>query len=211
MNKHTGCEEKNVRTVSFLCQKEGTTDLFKCKENGKVYCRQSVPGNDKKVRWLTTNKWKGGYEADMPLKAGIKVIVVDKNGCFVFDETTVEAAHPEDTFAEKRHQFFSEEIKSIVQKESKAKSLIDHNTARERVLSKMDDYGYTGDIDIWFYTMTEELSEDVVATYETLRGSVQLYATKLKHQVTGQEFIEYLLQDKKEDIVLDICGYAFAE
>ena len=203
----------DVRTVSyFSTYDEMTKELYRCEENGKIYCRQKVPGNDKQVRWLSTNKWRSGYEPDSPLKPGITIKVVDKRGQVVFEEVTKKTDDEEVSYAVKKHQFFSEEVKSIARREQKIRVLTEHNVFCKMICDKMQDYDYKGDRDTWFYgSCVEELSEAVVATYETLRGPVSVYAIKNRHKVTGQMFMEYILKDKKDETVFDICGYALIE
>ena len=86
---------------------QGAEELYKNIENNRVYVRQ--PANVPEiVFWLTSNKWQGGYEADCPIKAGITMIVVDKNENELYRETLVEDNWNSGSSASKKAPFLYE-------------------------------------------------------------------------------------------------------
>lgn len=79
----------NVRHAVFFASQRGCSeDLYRIKENGHVVVRQEMGRDDDRVRWLTANKWIGGYEANCPFKDGLMIDVVDKEGRLLFTEST---------------------------------------------------------------------------------------------------------------------------
>ena len=59
--------------------------MYRCRETGKVYIRQEC--DDNYVRWFTSSKWIGGYEADCPLREGLELRIVGKDKSPLFLET----------------------------------------------------------------------------------------------------------------------------
>lgn len=100
----------NTRTVRFMAE-QNAEDLYRCIDNGQVYIRQRC--DEDHVRWLTANKWQGGYEASCPMKEGIVIRVVDKDGTVLFEETLVHNEWYESTVAVKKGGFFDEEIQKV--------------------------------------------------------------------------------------------------
>lgn len=95
---------ENVRTVVLMGEQRGSgEDLFRCKETGKVYIRQEC--DDDHVRWLTSSKWSGGYEADCPMKEGLEIRISDKAGNVLFVEKIVKEEGYDWTVAKKEAPF----------------------------------------------------------------------------------------------------------
>lgn len=94
----------NVRTLTFKESQRGVgEDLYLTKESRNVLIRQML--DDNTVRWLTANKWSGGYEADCPVKDGLVLNVVDKQGKIIFTETTYRTDWNGAGQADKKHPF----------------------------------------------------------------------------------------------------------
>lgn len=90
----------SIRTVVFMADQRGVgEDLYRCKETGKVYIRQEC--DEEYVRWFTSEKWRGGYEASCPMREGLELRIVDKDGSLLFRESIVKAPGYSDTVAEK--------------------------------------------------------------------------------------------------------------
>lgn len=105
------CEDKynHVRTLTFIGEQHGACeDLYITKETGIILIRQCL--DDATVRWLTANKWSGGYEADCPVKDGLILNVVDVDGKSIFTEITYHTEWNGGGQAEKKHPFSWEKV-----------------------------------------------------------------------------------------------------
>ncbi len=79
----------NVRTARLICSQRGfAQDVYRLAETGRAVIRQPLDEKSSLVRWLTADKWSGGYEPSNYLKDGLMIDVVDESGAVVFTENT---------------------------------------------------------------------------------------------------------------------------
>ena len=135
----------SIRTVVFMADQRGVgEDLYRCKETGKVYIRQEC--DEEYVRWLTSNKWIGGYEASCPMREGLELHIVGKDGSPLFRESIVKAPGYSDTVAEKIAPFSWEAIGAMAGEQAMKLRLRDY----EKV-AKLSFLGKT----VWLACQTE--------------------------------------------------------
>ena len=72
------------------------------KRPGKSISGRSA--DDDHVRWLTSSKWSGGYEADCPMKEGLEIRISDKAGNVLFVEKIVKEEGYDWTVAKKKRR-----------------------------------------------------------------------------------------------------------
>lgn len=95
-----------MNLLSVVCfDTQGAEELYFCKGNGHIYVRQPVTYDS--VRWLTTSKWSGGYEADTPLARNTLVQICDTE-----NNVHVESVES-DGVAQKKVPFVREAVKQF--------------------------------------------------------------------------------------------------
>ena len=100
--------DDNVRVLRFKTSQRGVgEDVYYCKENKRYYIRQETNiDNPPTVFWLSCTKghdscgWSG-YEASAPLRAGLIMRVVGKDGNVEFEEVIEQNSWNKDTHAKK--------------------------------------------------------------------------------------------------------------
>ena len=104
-------ENNNVRELRF----KTSQDVYYCKANGRCYIRQATNIEDPPtVFWLSCTKghdncgWSG-YEASAPLRAGLIMRVLKKDGSVEFEEVVEQNSWNQDTHAKKVGLFSWEE------------------------------------------------------------------------------------------------------
>lgn len=108
--------DSNVRELRFKTSQAGVgEDVYYCKATKRCYIRQETNITDPPaVFWLSCTKghdncgWSG-YEASAPLRAGLIMRVVGKNGEVEFEETIEQNSWNQDTHAKKVGLFSWEE------------------------------------------------------------------------------------------------------
>lgn len=108
--------DSNVRELRFKTSQAGVgEDVYYCKTTKRCYIRQETNITDPPtVFWLSCTKghdncgWSG-YEASAPLRAGLIMRVVGKNGEVEFEETIEQNSWNQDTHAKKVGLFSWEE------------------------------------------------------------------------------------------------------
>lgn len=199
--------QEMVRTVRFM-RDQGAEDLYRCEENGNVYVRQRC--DDSHVRWLTSEKWRGGYEASCSMKAGLTIRVVDPQRNVLFEENIVQKDGFSGTVATKEGPFSDEAIKKVASEVASRSKLRSYNEWKEILMRSAKLNDFSGYYDNWLYD----------ATYGPVRSlfnfqylGVPAYCTiqKATHNVSGQTWECVEIRDKSKQTVLEICGYVLEE
>ena len=199
----------NVITVKWICN-QSAEDVYRSVEKPhRVYVRQ--PSNcDDLVFGYTTNKWRGGYEASCPIKAGITMRVVDDNGNCLFEEPLIEYPWSVGMSAKKVGDFSYEAIRKLEKSFREALNLSEYGRWRDWILSLKEQYGYKGYNDNWMYWETKTIErEKLNATYEYLGKKCHLVREKEKHKICGCEWESFTLVDEKDIECIALCGYRF--
>lgn len=97
------------------------------------------------MRWLTSNKWIGGYEASCPMREGLELHIVGKDGSPLFRESIVKAPGYSDTVAEKIAPFSWEAIGAMAGEQAMKLRLRDYYGWKEWLLKSADEVGFTGE------------------------------------------------------------------
>ncbi len=106
----------NIRELRFKTSQRGTgEDVYYCKATKRCYIRQETNITDPPaVFWLSCTKgsdhcgWSG-YEASAPLRAGLVMRVLKKDGSVDFEEIIEQNGWAQDTPAKKVAPFSWEE------------------------------------------------------------------------------------------------------
>lgn len=136
----------NIRTVVFMVDQRGVgEDLYRCKETGKVYIRQEC--DEEYVRWFTSEKWRGGYEASCPMREGLELRIVGKDGSPLFRESIVKAPGYSDTVAEKIAPFSWEIIRALAAEQAQKLGLRSYDEWKDWLLKSAEEIGFDGEKD----------------------------------------------------------------
>lgn len=194
--------EKEITVRYFASQ--SAEDLYRCTESAAVFVRQ--PCDDKYVRWLTSSKWKGGYEASCSLREGIKLRVVDGAGNLLFCERVVKADGYMDTVAEKTGAFSREAITALTEDITKRFALASYDDWKGWLMKEAEAAGYEGYYDNWLYD-NEYDALVKIAKMDFL--GVSVYATKqtARHCKCGKVWTEYEIRTADLSTCVAICGF----
>ncbi len=197
--------ESNIRTVRYFASQSGE-DLYRCEESGGVYIRQEC--DDQYVRWLTSSKWQGGYEASCPMREGIIIRVVDRGGSTLFEETVVKADGYMDTVAEKVGAFSREAIMALEEDIRKRFDLEVYDEWKSWLMKEAEAAGYDGYCENWIYDA--EYEDPVkIAKMDFLGVSVYAVAQTAKHRKCGKSWTDYEIRTVDLSTCVAICGYVF--
>lgn len=200
--------EGNVRTVRFIGE-QNAEDLYRCEESGKVYVRQRC--DEKCVRWLTSIKWRGGYEADCCLREGLILRIVGKDKQVLYEETVVKAEGYCDTVAYAVAPFSDEAIDVIACEAADKYDLKNYAEWKTMLMRSAKEHKFTGYSDNWCYAEVEYGKVKTLFECEYLGVPACCTAQEATHKVSGQKWTCVEIRDKKKEIVLEICGYIFEE
>lgn len=200
----------NLRTVVFMTDQRGNCeDLYRCKETGKVYIRQES-GDDGHVRWLTSSRWHGGYEADCPMKEGLILRAVDKSGKVLFEERLIKEEGVTGTWAVKIGPFSWEAVNALAEEIAKQYGLRTYEEWKSWLLADMqaDSKIYPEN---WLFAMVDREPPIILARMDFL--GVKAYAVYLweKHTACGKSWNCFEIRDSALDTCLAICGYQYEE
>lgn len=185
---------------------QSAEELYKNIENNRVYVRQ--PANVSEiVFWLTSNKWQGGYEADCPIREGITMVVVDKNGNELFRETLVKDDWNGGTSASKKAPFLYEATKECARKCAENNLLASHKWWYDWLLSYKEEFGYEGYDDNWLYTECTSLKDKVIGSIDILGKEYKLVRKDYKHNICNKTWKVVFLIEKGSVDADEICGY----
>lgn len=200
----------NMRTVVFIADQKGSgEDLYRCKENGRVYIRQES-GDEGHVRWLTSSKWTGGYEADCPMKEGLILRAVDKTGKELFEEVLIKEEGVSGTWAVKVGPFSWEAINALAEEMAKQHGLRPYEEWKAWLLSDMpaDSKIYREN---WLFAMVDRQKPKVLARMDFLGVTAYAVSQEEKHTACGRSWTSFEIRDEAMDTCLAICGYKFEE
>lgn len=201
---------ENLRTVVFMADQRGNgEDLYRCKETGKVYIRQES-GDDDHVRWLTSSKWTGGYEADCPMREGIILCVVDKDGKVLFKEKLIKEDGVTGTWAVKEGPFSWEAVYALADEMAKQHNLRTYEEWKTWLLADMpaDSKIYQ---DNWLFAMADRQSPKKLARMDFLGVTAFATSQEEKHTTCGKSWTTFEIRDAGMDTCLAICGYEYEE
>ena len=198
----------NIRTVVFLDDQRGTgEDLYRCKETGKVYIRQEC--DDEYVRWLTSNKWMGGYEASCPMREALEFHIVGKDGELLFREPIIKVPGYSCTVAEKIAPFSWEAISALEDEQTKKLGLHGYYEWKDWLMKAANDMGFVGDENIWLYTRIECSNVEKISKLSYLVKTVWLTAQKEKHIVCEKQWTCYEIRSADLMKTEALCGFMF--
>ena len=197
-----------TRTVRFM-DVQDAEDLYRCHENGKVYVRQQC--DDTHVRWLTSIKWRGGYEASGPLKAGITMRVVDGFDNVLFEERLRVEDGYDETVAAKASGFSWEEIKKIGARFLELEKLRSYNDWKQWMEQAAQKHQYAGYLENWMWWEVEYEKPFVLAKSDYLGKTAYVTFQKATHKISGKPWVVFEVRDSSKLDVLHICGYKFEE
>jgi len=197
-----------TRTVRFM-EVQDAEDLYRCQENGKVYVRQQCDKTH--VRWLTSIKWRGGYEASCPLKAGITMRVVDSNDNVLFEERLVVEDGYSDTVAPKACGFSWEELRRLGDSICASQKLRSYDEWKKWLMQAALEHGYTGYRENWLWWEVEYEKCRTLACSEYLGKTAYITIQKAIHKISGQTWEVVEIKDQSKLDTLHICGYIFEE
>lgn len=199
---------ENVRTMTFMaCQSGLAEDLYRCKETGRVYIRQTC--NDEYVRWLTSSKLSGGYEAECSLREGLVLHIVDRNGAFLIRESIIKVKGYMYTVAEKIAPFSWEAIKAFADEQAEKHSLRDYEEWKAWLMADAEAARFVGDKDTWMYYHVEYGTTEKVARLDYLGKTAYATVTEATHTICGKKWKCYEIMSADMMDVEALCGYAF--
>lgn len=200
--------ESNVRTVRYIGT-QSAEDLYRCVENNRVYIRQIC--DDRYVRWLSSNKWRGGYEASASLKEGLVMTVVNKANEPLFAETLVCKEGYCDTVAEKMCGFADEELKKIAHRVIEQMNLKEYNQWKAWMMRSAKKCQYTGYSENWMYAEVDYTEEQVLFKCEYLGQEAVVTTETAVHRISGQTWKYVEIKDKSRTETLWLCGFIYEE
>ncbi len=199
--------ESNIRTVRYFASQSGE-DLYRCEETGGVFVRQEC--DEQHVRWLTANKWQGGYEADCPLRENIVIHVVDRGGSMLFQETIIKVDGYVDTVAEKIGAFSNEAIRALAEDLRKRFDLATYDDWKEWLLKEAEAAGFNGYYENWLYDAEYEAPVKI-AKMDFLGVSVYAITQKAKHRKCGKTWTDYEIRTADLSTCVAICGFVLGK
>lgn len=199
---------ENVRTVVLMGDQRGSgEDLFRCKETRKVYIRQEC--DEDHVRWLTSSKWSGGYEADCPMKEGLEIRISDKAGNVLFVEKIVKEEGYDWTVAKKEAPFSWNAILQAATEIEKKFGLKSHEEWKDWILADREASGHSGYWENWAFGEVDYEPVEKIEPRYLLGQKVLVTKQKAKHRISQKEWTDIEIRTIDLATVLEICGYMF--
>lgn len=199
--------ESGKRTVTFMAAKSGTCeDLYRCSETGMVYIRQQC--DDKHVRWLTTSKCNGSYEADGCMRKGLTFHAVDKAGTTLFVEELIKDEGMDETWAVKDGPFSWEAIKALAEEVRSQNDLTAYEEWKSWLLADMPEDANIYP-DNWLFAMTDSEPVKKLARMDFLGVTVFATSQELKHSTCGKSWVIYEIRDADLSTCLALCGFKY--
>lgn len=201
-------EISNIRTVRYFAT-QSAEDLYRCEENGRVYIRQRCDKNY--VRWVTSSKWQGGYEADSCIRRWMVMRVVDESGAVLFEEKLIHEEGYDGTVARKIGDFADEALKKI------EKMAIDnirpqtYEKWKAWMMRSAKKHKYTGYSENWAFAEAEYSDLKVVAPCSYLGKKAYITTQTAKHRISGQTWKAVEIRDEGKQTVLRLCGFIYEE
>lgn len=201
-------EKSDVRTVRYFAT-QSAEDLYRCEENGRVYIRQRCDKNY--VRWVTSSKWQGGYEADSCIRRWMVMRVVDESGAVLFEEKLIHEEGYDGTVAKKIGDFADEALKKI------EKMAIDnirpqtYEKWKAWMMRSAKKHKYTGYSENWAFAEAEYSDLKVVTPCSYLGKKAYITTQTAKHRISGQTWKAVEIRDEGKQTVLRLCGFIYEE
>lgn len=191
-----------IRNVQFLAQ-QGADDLYRCIDNGKIFIRQRC---DKEyVRWLTTSKWPGGFEPDMPLRGGLVIRILDPDGTCLFVEQVYKEPGYDGTVAKKEAPFFDDACNHMATTIREECRLLTYDQWKTWLMEAAAVHGYKDYGDNWCFAEVEYGPIKTAAKdYRVLGKELKLTVQKATHKICGYSWDIYMLHTSGN---LWIVGY----
>lgn len=199
-------DDKLVRHMIFKGE-QGCEDLFRCVENGRMYIRQIC--DEKYVRWLTTSKWSGGYEADTPFKSGLIIKVVDNTGAEYFEEKIIEETGYYGTVAEKAYPFWSEFITDTCTQKLSKYDARSYYHWKEWLLDYKKPFDYDGYSDNWLFCNAKYEPKKKVEKLNYLGKTLFVNTQKATHTICRQTWTELTIYNPETGITEGLIGYLY--
>lgn len=198
----------SVRTVLFLNDQRGLgEDLYRCRETGKVYIRQEC--DDNYVRWFTSSKWIGGYEADCPLREGLELRIVGKDKSPLFLETLSSIPGYADTVAKKIAPFSWEAVKNLSAERAKELGLQGYDDWKNWLLKSASEFEFSGENDNWLYGKSEREPIKKIEKLRYLGKVAWLTSQSEAHSVCNKKWTRFEIRSEDLITVEDLCGFSF--
>lgn len=202
----TGME--SVRTMVFVADQRGNCeDLYRCRETGRVYIRQEC--DEDHVRWFTSNKWSGGYEASCPMREGLELHITDKAGNLLFTESICKEPGYDWTVAKKEAPFSWDAIRAISEEVLAAENLKTHDEWIEWIDADREASGFRGYRDNWLYGEAAYEKPQKIGNRSLLGQKVLITRQEGRHKISGKTWACYEIRRVDMVAVLDICGFQF--
>ncbi|MBE6954493.1 MAG: hypothetical protein E7449_01100 [Ruminococcaceae bacterium] len=195
------------RTLKFYANQDAE-DLYRCIETGAVFVRQ--PCDNEHVRWLTSSKWSGGYEADCPLREGLVLRAIDRIGQPLFQETIIKVDGYMDTVAEKIAPFSYEAIRNLAKDIADRYKLTHYYDWKAWLMKDADAAGYNGYYENWIFDAEYEKPEKI-EKLNFLGETVWAVKQRATHCKCGNVWYNYEIRTVDMFDCLAICGYELKE
>lgn len=200
-----------IRVVRY-CGTQDAEDLFRCEDLQRIFIRQQCDKDH--VRWLTSSKWTGGYEADCPMKEGLIIRVVDRSGDILFEETLIKEEGYFGTVARKSGPFSWEAIEAVVDEVVEKYHLSSYEDWKSWLLKEGEAHGYTGYNENWLYCESTDGFPEKLQKYSILGEPAHLMRKQSTHNICGKKWTTYDLRDfykLQPASCYAICGYTLEE
>lgn len=189
----------------------GTEELyFRLGSKKKAYVRQPLQGSDRVV-WASATKWREGFEADAPLKAGVTVKVVSgprKERVIHFEEV-MEADESGAVSAAKQELFIREQLENASKGYIKQMGLKTYDSWAKWLLNEAPKHDYDGYPDNWLHYGTDELERQQIDTLNILGALYYVEESKWQHKVCGKTWTVIEIKDANDNVV-ELCGIAYS-
>lgn len=198
---------QKVKTLRFYAA-QSAEDLFRDTESNAVYVRQRC---DKEyVRWLTSIRWSGGYEASGPIREGIVIRVVDKCGRILFQENMIQVDGYMDTVAEKVGLFSDEAVTTLAEAVELKYDLVEWETWKSWMMKEAKSYGFHGYSENWLYNANYSDFEKI-ASSKIMGETVYIVKQSAEHRISGARWTCYEMRSAGMYECLAICGFRLNE
>lgn len=199
-------EIREIRVRYFDTQ--DAEELYKAIDTKKVYVRQ--PANvDEIVFWLTSVKWRGGYEADCPIREGIAMVVVDGENNELFRELPQKDDWNGGTSAKKEAPFIDEALRAYAKDAAERYLLASHQQWTKWLWQAGEEKEYGGYRDNWLYFESKCTASTVIEQKTILGEKYEIVRNDYQHKLCNLKWQSFFINKKGNDICEEICGYIF--
>lgn len=198
-----------VIQVQFHKQMGAEELYFRLGSKKKAYVRQPLQGSNRVV-WASATKWREGFEADAPLKAGVTIKVVSgpRKERVVHFEEVMETDENGVVSAAKREFFTREQLEHASKGYIKKMGLKDYDSWAKWLLNEATKHDYDGYSDNWLHYGTDELDRQEIETLNILGAIYHVEESKWQHKVCGKTWTVIEIKDAKGNVA-ELCGIAY--